>query len=288
MAKIIGFIIRKGGTGKTMSAVNIAHILSVSGYRVLFIDLDSQTNSTEMLMENAEYQYADFKKLFCTNFSTKGIFYDEYIYETNYNMLSCIPSSPELDTIIYDIYDALKVSPNAMLCLRQNLELVSDDFDYVIIDTNPGNTTLNYASICACDGILSPIKADNFSYVGVTDLLTTINDLKSRYDISPDFMGMFFADVNTSASGFKQLKEYYEKEYRDLFIPISIRHSVFVSDSTIANLPLLHINKKHPATEDYLQLVRYLRLIDEEHSISLQRFLAAKFSRNANTGSAQT
>ena len=111
-----------------------------------------------------------------------------------------------------------------MLCLRQNLELVSDDFDYIIIDTNPGNTTLNYASICACDGILSPIKADNFSYVGVTDLLTTINDLKSRYDISPDFMGMFFADVNTAASGFKQLKEYYEKEYRDLFIPISIRH----------------------------------------------------------------
>ena len=190
--------------------------------------------------------------------------------------------------IIYDIYDALKVSPNAMLCLRQNLELVSDDFDYIIIDTNPGNTTLNYASICACDGILSPIKADNFSYVGVTDLLTTINDLKSRYDISPDFMGMFFADVNTAASGFKQLKEYYEKEYRDLFIPISIRHSVFVSDSTIANLPLLHINKKHPATEDYLQLVRYLRLIDEEHNTSLQRFLAAKFSRNANTGSTHT
>ena len=161
-------------------------------------------------------------------------------------------------------------------CLRRNIGLVRDDYDYVIIDTNPGDTTLTRCAICACDGVLSPIKADNFSFSGVTGLLQTIIGLKQFCNVSVEFMGMFFADVNVSSSGYKRVKEWYEENYREYILPVSIRHSVQVSDSTLKYLPLLVACRRHGTTDDYIRLVKSLDLIDDAHNERLEKYLSPR------------
>jgi ATPases involved in chromosome partitioning len=276
MNKVIGFITEKGGVSKTMSSVNFAHILAVSGYRVLFIDLDAQMNATDMLMMGTEYECPCYKDLLCRGVKDADGLYEGFIYESNFDLIDCIPGFPALKDIIYDIHSESQKGHSVFTCLRRNIGLVRDDYDYVIIDTNPGDTTLTRCAICACDGVLSPIKADNFSFSGVTGLLQTIIGLKQSCNVSVEFMGMFFADVNVSSSGYKRVKEWYEENYREYILPVSIRHSVQVSDSTLKYLPLLVACRRHGTTDDYIRLVKSLDLIDDAHNERLEKYLSPR------------
>ncbi|MDE7266524.1 MAG: ParA family protein [Lachnospiraceae bacterium] len=285
MNKFIGFITEKGGVSKTMSSVNFAHILAVSGYRVLFIDLDAQMNATDMLMMGTEYECPCYTELLCRRVKDADSLYTEFIYESNFELIDCIPGSPILKDIIYDIHSESQKGFSVFTCLRQNIGLVRDDYDYVMIDTNPGDTTLTRCAICACDGVLSPIKADNFSFSGVTGLLQTIIGLKQSCNVSVEFMGMFFADVNVSSSGYKRVKEWYEENYGEYILPVSIRHSVQVSDSTLRYLPLLVACRRHGTTDDYIRLVRSLGLIDDAHDKRLERYLLPRRAKSGQVPS---
>lgn len=276
MYKVIGLITEKGGVSKTMSSVNLAHILAVSGYRILFFDMDAQMNATDMLMMGTEYECPDHLRLLCKKMGDKTELYENYIYESNFDSIDCVPGSAGLKDVIYDVHLVSKSDLSVFTCMRRNIDLVKKDYDYIIIDTNPGDTTLTRCAICACEGILSPIKADNFSFSGVTGLLQTIIDLKQLYNVPIDFMGMFFADVNTNSSGYKRVKEWYEENYKDYILPVSIRHSVQVSDSTLRYLPLLVSCKRHGTTDDYIKLARTLGLIDEAHNKRLEQYLTPR------------
>lgn len=280
MNKVIGFITEKGGVSKTMSSVNLAHILAVSGYRILFLDMDAQMNATDMLMMGTEYECPNHLELLCRKMGDKAELYTDYIYESNFDSIDCVPGSAGLKDVIYSIHSASQSDFSVFTCLRRNIGLLKDDYDYVIIDTNPGDTTLTRCAICACDGILSPIKADNFSFSGVTGLLQTIIDLKQLYNVPIDFMGMFFADVNVNSSGYKRVKAWYEENYKGYILPVSIRHSVQVSDSTLRYLPLLVSCKRHGTTDDYINLARTLNLIDETHNKRLEQYLAPRKAKN--------
>lgn len=284
MDKVIGFITEKGGVSKTMSSVNFAHILAVAGYHVLFIDLDAQMNATDMLMMGTEYESPCYTDLLCRRVEDADRLYEDFIYESNFDLIDCIPGSPALKDIIYDIHSEVQKGTSVFTCLRRNIGLVRNDYDYVMIDTNPGDTTLTRCAVCACDGVLSPIKADNFSFSGVTGLLQTIIGLKQSCGVSVRFMGMFFADVNVSSSGYKRVKEWYEENYSGYILPVSIRHSVQVSDSTLRYLPLLVACKRHGTTDDYIRLVRSLGLIDDAHNERLERYLQPRRGRGGVKG----
>lgn len=279
----IGFITEKGGVAKTMSSVNFAHILAVSGYHILFMDLDAQMNATDMLMMGSEYTYPDHSELICQKLDDNAVLYNNFIYETNFESIDCIPGSPALKDVIYDLYAASQNDLSVFTRLRHNIDLVKKDYDYIIIDTNPGDTTLTRCAICTCDEILSPIKADNFSFSGVADLLETIIRIKQAYNVPIHFMGMFFADVNTNASGYKKVKEWYEENYGAYLLPVSIRHSVQVSDSTLRYLPLLISNKRHGTTDDYINLIKALGLLDDAHRIRLEQYMAPRQSRKCHS-----
>lgn len=281
MNKVIGFITEKGGVSKTMSSVNLAHILAVSGYHILFLDMDAQMNATDMLMMGTEYECPNHINLLCRKMKDKAELYKEYIYETNFDSIDCVPGSTGLKEIIYNIHLISKSDLSVFTYMRYNIGLVKDDYDYIIIDTNPGDTTLTRCAICACEGILSPIKADNFSFSGVTGLLQTIIDLKQLYNVPIDFMGMFFADVNINSSGYKRVKEWYEENYKEYILPVAIRHSVQVSDSTLRYLPLLISCKRHGTTDDYINLARTLDFIDEAHNKRLEQYLAPRKAKKS-------
>ncbi len=76
-----------------MSSVNMAHILAVSGYHVLFIDLDAQMNATDMLMIGTGYESPCYTNLLCHQLKSADILYEGFIYESNFDLIDCIPGS---------------------------------------------------------------------------------------------------------------------------------------------------------------------------------------------------
>ena len=135
MSEVISLINEKGGVGKSSSAITIAQILSISGYSILLIDLDPQMNTSKMFGKSEEGKDIDYEQLFCSKFDDKATVMN-YISTTDYENISILCASRELNNLIYKIYDESKES-NVELCFKHNLSLLKDDYDYIIIDNSP-------------------------------------------------------------------------------------------------------------------------------------------------------
>lgn len=271
MSEVISLINEKGGVGKSTSAITITQILSISGYNVLLIDLDPQMNTTKMFSTVDNIKNVDYERLFCSKLDNKDDVM-EYISDTDYDNISILSASRELNTLIYKIYDQSK-EKNIELYLRNNLRLLEDEFDYIIVDNSPFKSYLTTCAICASDKIITPIGVDNFSYDGLMSLLDTIEELNAKYSLAIEFAGIFMTRVAGRTTLFKQMFESYENMFGDKFLPVSIRNSISVSESNTTFEPLLTYDKRSGATQDYIELVNYLGLMDNKHFRELAKFL---------------
>ncbi len=271
MSEVISLINEKGGVGKSTSAITITQILSISGYNVLLIDLDPQMNTTKMFSTVDNIKDVDYERLFCLKLDNKDNVM-EYISYTDYDNISILSASRELNTLIYKIYDQSK-EKNIELNLRNNLRLLEDEFDYIIIDNSPFKSYLTTCAICASDKIITPIGVDNFSYDGLMSLLDTIEELNTKYSLDIEFAGIFMTRVAGRTTLFKQMFESYENMFGDKFLPVSIRNSISVSESNTTFEPLLTYDKRSGATQDYIELVNYLGLMDNKHFRELAKYL---------------
>ncbi len=271
MSEVISLINEKGGVGKSTSAITITQILSISGYNVLLIDLDPQMNTTKMFSTVDNIKDVDYERLFCSKLDNKDDVM-EYISDTDYDNISILSASRELNTLIYKIYDQSK-EKNIELYLRNNLRLLEDEFDYIIVDNSPFKSYLTTCAICASDKIITPIGVDNFSYDGLMSLLDTIEELNAKYSLAIEFAGIFMTRVAGRTTLFKQMFESYENMFGDKFLPVSIRNSISVSESNTTFEPLLTYDKRSGATQDYIELVNYLGLMDNKHFRELAKYL---------------
>ena len=271
MSEVISLINEKGGVGKSTSAITITQILAISGYKVLIIDLDPQMNTTKMYGQAEANPDIDYERLFCCKQKNKEDVMN-YITETDYKNISLLTASRELNSLIYRIYDKMK-EVNVELYLRYNLNLIKEEFDYIIIDNSPFKSYLTSCAMCASDKIITPICVDNFSYDGLMSLFDTIEELNDRYALSIEFAGIFMTRVAGRTTLFKQMYASYANMFGDRFLPVSIRNCIAVNESNTTFEPLLTYDKRCPASLDYIELVNYLGLMDNKHFRELAKYL---------------
>ena len=270
MAETISINNSKGGVAKSTSVIAISQILAISGYKVLIIDLDPQMNTTKMYGQNENLD-VNTEHLFCTKQMRKSSV-QEFISPTTHSDISIISASRDYYELIYKIHSATKECP-AELIFRHNLGYIKDDFDYILIDNSPFKSALSNCSLCASDGVLTPINADNFSYDGLMDLIESIGKLNDMYSLSINFLGIFMTRVSNRTNLFKQMFESYQEMFEDKFIPVSIRQADAVNQSNTAFIPLLTYDKRCTAAQDYVELVNYLGLMDNKHYKKLIKYM---------------
>ncbi len=271
MSEVISLINEKGGVGKSTSAITIAQILAISGYKVLLVDLDPQMNTTKMFGQAEADNGINYEHLFCSKQVRKDAVL-EFITKTDYKNISILSASRELNSLIYKIYDKCK-EVNVELYFRYNLGLLKDEFDYIIIDNSPFKSYLTSCAMCASDKIITPINVDNFSYDGVMSLFDTIEELNTKYSLAIEFAGIFMTRVTGRTTLFKQMFDSYEAMFGDKFLPVSIRNCIAASESNTTFEPLLTYDKRCTAAQDYIELVNYLGLMDNKHFRELAKYL---------------
>lgn len=228
-------------------------------------------NTSKMFGKSEEGKDIDYEQLFCSKFDDKATVMN-YISTTDYENISILCASRELNNLIYKIYDESKES-NVELCFKHNLSLLKDDFDYIIIDNSPFKSYLTTCAMCASNKIITPICVDNFSYDGLMSLFDTIEDLNAKYALSIEFAGMFMTRVAGRTTLYKQMFESYENMFGDKFLPVSIRNCIAVNESNTLFEPLLTYDKRSTAAQDYIELVNYLGLMDNKHYRELAKYL---------------
>ena len=244
--KKISIINLKGGVGKTMSSINIAHILAtVYKKRVLIIDNDKQGSTTKFFNKHEEEDYS------ISDLLTNRCSIDEVIAKTGFENLDLIPANMSLAKANLEIIKD-ETSPQPF-GLKNHLEEIEEEYDYCVIDNPPDINISAINALVASDDVLIPIKIDKFAFDGMKELIEQIENAKvinPKLELKGCFVTLFNKN-EVNIQGKELLRN--NKEYK--MFNTHIRRTVKADESTFANVPILEYSKRCAAAKDYKALV---------------------------------
>lgn len=174
--KTFAIVNRKGGVGKTTTAVNLAYVLATScRLRVLLVDADGQANATQILLPPGEY--AGLGALL----RGLSICYDELVEQTDVPGLDVLPAAEDLWAL--DLEAAGGDRGRSYRALRDMREALEEDeaYDVMVIDCPPNLSAACVSAILASDAVIIPVLSDACSATGVGDLVDQIASLRSLH-----------------------------------------------------------------------------------------------------------
>jgi chromosome partitioning protein len=209
---------QKGGVGKTTTTVNLAAGLALVGQRVLVVDLDPQGNATmgsgidkrsldtsiyDVLLESASV--ADARQP-----SPKG----------GYHVLG---ANRELAGAEVELVPLERREKR----LRQALQSVSSEHDFVLIDCPPSLSLLTLNGLCAAHGVIVPMQCEYFALEGLSDLVNTIKQVHANLNPDLQIIGllrvMFDPRITLQQQVSEQLKSHFGNKVFDTVIPRNVR-----------------------------------------------------------------
>ncbi len=175
MAKVLGVINIKGGSGKTTTAINLSVYLAALGKRVLLVDLDPQANASAGLGVKLEKDHYSIYHALVSDVEPGAL-----VKKTSIFNLDILPSSEGLAGANVELVNF----KNREFQLKKVLSKVKDGYDFVLIDCLPSVGILNVNALSASDYVLVPVQAEYFALAGLDQLLHVIGLVK-RY-LNPD------------------------------------------------------------------------------------------------------
>ena len=217
MSKIIAVANQKGGVGKTTTVVNLCCALKMRGFKVLLIDCDPQGNATSGMGVDKNTVPGTYELL------TKNADIADCIKKTEYG--DVVPSNKELSGATVELVRFEKRE----FVLKNALQLVYNDYDYIFIDCPPSLELLTLNALVAADSVIIPMQCEYYALEGITDLVTTIKICKKRLNprlaIKGIIMTMYDARTNLTQQVAFELKEYFGPLLFETTVPRSVRLS---------------------------------------------------------------
>ena len=224
MAKVITVTNQKGGVGKTTTAVNLAFYLAKAGKKTLLIDFDPQGNASSGLGVN-EKKFAKTISAAMTGEAeiTKIIVQPDKKKAKN---LFLIPTTVELADAEVAMSDV--AVPDRFFVLKQAIAEIADNYDFIIIDSQPSLSLLTINGMAAADYVLLPVQTEFYALQGVTELLKTINEIRKK-GINPKLklLGvlatMYDKRTTLSSDVLANIKGYFKAHVFETTIPRNVR-----------------------------------------------------------------
>ena len=245
MSRIIAIANQKGGVGKTTTAINLSSCLAEAGKKVLTIDLDPQGNMTSGLgvdkneLENTVYE------LMLDECSIK-----ESMADTVVEGMKIIPSNVNLAGAEIEL---LGINEKEYI-LKNAVDYIRDDYDFIIIDCPPSLNMLTINSMTTADSVLVPIQCEYYALEGLSQLIHTINLVKERLNPNLNIDGVVFtmydSRTNLSMQVVENVKQNLNQKVYNTLIPRNIR----LAEAPSYGMPINMYDPKSAGAEAYMQL----------------------------------
>jgi chromosome partitioning protein len=257
LGKIISIFNQKGGVGKTTTNINLSAYLGEMGKKVLTVDIDPQGNTTSGLgVDKNELEYSVYDVIM-------GLHAENVIIPTNVNNLSIIPSKVDLAGAEIELTNRA----NRENMLKQQLDKIKDNYDYIFIDCPPSLGLLTLNALTASNSVLIPIQCEFYALEGVGQLMNTIQlvkrSLNKDLEIQGVVMSMFDGRTNLSIEVVEEAKKYFKGKVYTSIIPRNIR----LAEAPSHGLAIMHYDKNSRGAEAYKELASEFIDYEEEGDI---------------------
>lgn len=255
MSRIIAIANQKGGVGKTTTTVNLAACLANAGKKVLLIDIDPQGNSTSGL--GIDKRRCE-KTVYDCLINEERM--EDVAIQTQYENLFVCPSNLDLSGAEIELISVMGRENR----LKQSLENVKDDFDYILIDTPPSLGLITINTLTAANSVLIPIQCEFYALEGVSQLVETIKRIKKSLNpnlyIKGIVMTMYDARTNLATQVVDEVKRFFPQKVYSTIIPRNVR----ISESPGFGRPVIYYDASSKGAQAYEELAQ--EIIESEKS----------------------
>lgn len=259
MGKILSVANQKGGVGKTTTTVNLSAGLACRGKKVLIIDADPQGNATSAVGVDKECELSTYDVL------VNEVDIKDVIQPTNVKKLYVCPSNINLAGAEVQLVSMV----SRELRLKEQLDKLKDEFDYILIDCPPSLGLITLNAFTASDSVLIPVQCEYYALEGLGQLLNTIELVKKRMNKSLRVEGalltMYDARTNLSNQVVKEVKNYFgDRVYKNV-----IPRNVKLSEAPSYGLPITLYDARSKGAKSYDKFVKeFLKANEEEQKIA--------------------
>lgn len=193
MTRVISIANQKGGVGKTTTAINLSSALSHLGKKVLLVDFDSQGNATRGLnFEGTSMPLTIFDAI------TGQVDIRLAIQSTKEANLDLVPANLKLASL--DSYLQSQGVDKPFFLLKNALQSVRDNYDFIFIDCPPSLGLLSINALVASDSVLIPVQCEYFAMEAVAAILSTISKIQKDYNPNLKIEGFLLTMYEQNAS----------------------------------------------------------------------------------------
>ncbi len=251
--RIIAVANEKGGVGKTVTVINLAAALTLSGFRVLVVDMDPQANATKGL---GGVDHDGQPNIYDVLSAPSTMSISDAVRSTRWQGLDLIPAHVDLSGLEVELVNEAGRENR----LRRVLQGLTESFDFVVVDTPPSLSLLTVNVFACAEQVLVPCQTHPYAYQALEELFDTIAAIQVEINPQLAVLGIVatFYDGRTRVSQnvIEQLRN--DTCYRELLFDTIVRSNITIAESAAVGKPVVFFRRGSYGSADYIALAEEL------------------------------